>query len=116
MGLIKIIFALLLVTLLGGIYFFWEQERKLLPLELIHCGEAVKKNNLKYIALKKWLESNKAGWKNAPASYISANEFKASKMSIKVLEKIIVINYQLNGNEWTQVSKANNGLLLKSCN
>ena len=61
-----------------------------------------------YIALKKVLEEEKAGWKYDITTYAPEHIFSASNMKIDCSESTIVVNFQVEAEtSWEQISKKN---------
>ena len=51
----------------------------MLPDSLKYCGSSISINDIEYIELKKWFDSNQQDWKNSPASYVPKNYYYSSK-------------------------------------
>lgn len=78
----------------------------ILPDKLEHCGKMIDRNTAEYAQLKKWLETNKSGWQNTPASYAPHHTYTSPNISINILADGVVINYKTKNGNWSQVSKS----------
>ena len=100
MKLIKLLGALVLISALIITSFFLYYSRtqtidfsKMLGNEVLVCNQTIDKNHTKYIQLKSWLQKNKTGWKNTPASVLQEYIYSSKDLNINVSTGWVVINY-----------------------
>ena len=104
----------IVAVVVTGFILYWGRSQEIdfvaiLPDKLEHCGKIIDQNSAEYAQLKKWLETNKSGWQNTPASYAPHHTYTSPNISINVLADGVVINYKTKNGNWSQVSKSKGG-------
>ena len=109
-----------IVFVILSIYLYWSRERtidfvKMLGTEVSVCGDYLNRDDLKFIALYKWLEGNKEGWQVYPVTQLPGYIYSSNNISINVNENFVVINYKTNSG-YNQVTKnADTNTIIGQC-
>ena len=94
------------------IIMYWGRNQQIdftsiLPKEITHCATLLNQSSPDYIALLNWFKDNIQGWENTPATYVPISTYTAPNISVNVMEKGVVVNYQTKDGSWAQVINNN---------
>ncbi len=109
------------VVTIVAIIMYWSRNQQIdftsiLPNEITHCERTLNQNSPSYIALSNWLKDNIQGWENTPVTYVPISTYTAPNISVNVMGKGVVVNYQTKGGNWVQVVNHNDANhLVKQC-
>jgi hypothetical protein len=99
--------VLMVGLFLAGFLIYLDRDQSInfadkLPEKLNACGRELSEANFEYRALHSWLNSNKTGWKNHPASIAPSYVFRGQDITINVRDGAVIINFK-NGKQYQQV-------------
>ena len=104
-GIYSVVIIIVLVTV---IILYWHREQEInfslvIPQSITYCEREITNKNIEYLELTTWLEKNKTGWVNSLVSFVPITIYRASNISINVMGTAVVVNYSVNGKDWSQV-------------
>ena len=94
------------------IIMYWGRNQQIdftsiLPNEVTHCDVILNPNSPNYISLSNWFKDNTQGWENTPVTYVPISTYTAPNISVNVMGKGVVVNYQTKDGNWVQVVNHN---------
>lgn len=117
---VKIFIIIFFIILSAAIacYIYWMRNQEIrfsniFP-DVFEYYEVAGKNNkiiidrddIKYNTIKTWFDKNIDGWKNDNRNYVPNQVLKSKNLTINILKDGVVVNYTMDGESWSQVSKA----------
>ena len=96
------------VVTIVTIIMYWGRNQQIdftsiLPNEVTHCDVILNQSSPNYISLSNWFKDNTQGWENTPVTYVPISTYTAPNISVNVMGKGVVVNYQTKDGNWVQV-------------
>ena len=99
------------VTVVATIMYWGRNQQidftSILPNEVTHCDIILNQSSSNYIALSNWFKDNTQGCESTPVTYAPISTYTAPNISVNVMGKGVVVNYQTKDGNWVQVVNHN---------
>lgn len=109
-----LITAAVIIAIVVAIVFYWTRNQEIhfaenFPDSFEYYVEGynvhIAKGSREYAVIKAWFAKNTNSWKNDIGDYAPRRLLRSKTITINIFKTAVVVNYTLDGNSWSQVSR-----------